>query len=66
MESSERISMNLVWGAGAIAEAIGTTPRKTFHLLEAGHIPAKKVGNRWVADRKALSDFFRTIPQPGE
>jgi hypothetical protein len=50
--------LELVWGAEAIAGLIGSTPRKTFHMLEKGLIPAKKVGNRWVAERGKLLRFF--------
>ncbi|MER9615571.1 DNA-binding protein [Mesorhizobium sp. M0207] len=50
--------IDLVWGAEAIAEVIGRTPRQAFHLLDAGKLPAKKVGGRWVADRNKLIRFF--------
>lgn len=48
----------LVWGASAIARAIGRTDRQTFHMLDRGMIPAKKVGGRWVAERGQLMNFF--------
>ncbi|MDX0487664.1 DNA-binding protein [Sinorhizobium medicae] len=51
-------TLDLVWGGEAIAKVIGRTPRITFHLLEKGELPAKKVGNRWVADRGKLLRFF--------
>ncbi|RWL87719.1 MAG: DNA-binding protein [Mesorhizobium sp.] len=50
--------LELVWGAEAIALVIGAKPRQTFHLLETGQIPAKKVGGRWVAERGQLARFF--------
>jgi hypothetical protein len=50
--------LDLIWGAAAIAEAIGVTQRKCFHLLEAGLLPARKVGGRWVISRKTLARFF--------
>jgi hypothetical protein len=50
----------LIWGVKAIAEAIGRNPRATFGMLEKGHMPAKKIGRRWVAQenqlRKALGE----------
>lgn len=52
-------ALNLVWGAAEIARVIGKTPRATFHLLEGGDLPAKKVKGRWVADRATLAAFFR-------
>lgn len=45
---------DIVWGASEIAKVIGRTDRQTFHLLTAGILPAKKVGDRWVASRKKL------------
>jgi hypothetical protein len=50
--------IDLVWGGEEIAKVIGRTPRITFHLLEKGAIPAKKVGGRWVAERGQLLRFF--------
>ena len=43
-----------VWGAEAIGAVIGKPERATFHMLESGLLPAKKIGNRWVSSRKRL------------
>ena len=43
-----------IWCAKAIGEEIGRSPRSTFHLLESGAIPARKVGNLWVSSRREL------------
>ena len=51
-----------VWGARAIAAVIGKTPRATFHLLEREQLPARKVGNQWVADRDVLRAFLGGEP----
>jgi hypothetical protein len=45
---------DILWGAAAIGEAIGRNTRVTYHLLERGLIPAKKLGKVWVASRKRL------------
>jgi hypothetical protein len=50
--------LDLLWGAAAIAATLNRTARQTFHLLEAGELPARKVGGRWVASRKALREHF--------
>lgn len=50
--------LDLVWGAAEIAKFIGRTPRATFHMLDSGELPAKKVGGRWVAERNKLISFF--------
>ncbi len=51
-------NLDLVWGADAIARLIGRTTRATFHMLDNGELPAKKVGGRWVAERNKLLSFF--------
>ena len=51
-------SLDLVWEVNGIAKVIGRTERQTFHLLNSGELPAKKVGNRWVAERSKLIAFF--------
>lgn len=51
-------NLDLVWGADAIARLIGRTTRATFHMLDNGELPAKKVGGRWVAERNKLLNFF--------
>ncbi|MGO6787606.1 DNA-binding protein [Rhizobium ruizarguesonis] len=50
--------LELVWGAANIAKLIGRSQRATFHMLDSGELPAKKVGNRWVAERSTLVAFF--------
>jgi hypothetical protein len=58
VEISDSGAISLIWGAKAIAEELGVSPRKAFYLLESGAIPARKVGNLWVADRGKLRTFF--------
>jgi hypothetical protein len=45
---------DVLWGADEIGRAIGKPIRATFHLLEAGHLPARKIGGRWCASRRKL------------
>jgi hypothetical protein len=45
---------DVIWGAEAIGEVIGKPTRATFHLLEAGLLPAKKIGKQWCASRRKL------------
>jgi hypothetical protein len=45
---------DVLWGAAEIGRAIGKAARATFHLLEAGHLPARKIGGRWCASRRKL------------
>lgn len=50
--------LDLVWEVAAISKLIGRNERQTFHLLNTGALPAKKVGGRWVAERSRLINFF--------
>lgn len=50
--------LELVWGLEAISKVIGRTVRQTHYMLSTGKIPAKQIGNRWVAERGQLIRFF--------
>jgi hypothetical protein len=52
--SSDTPDNDLVWGGEAIARVIRRKPAATFHMLEGGQLPARKVGGRWVASRSRL------------
>jgi hypothetical protein len=49
---------DILWGVKAISEEINRSPRQTFHMLETGHLPARKVGGRWTATRSRLHRLF--------
>lgn len=51
-------SIDLIWGISGIAKVIGRTDRQTYDMLASGHLPARQVGNRWVAERSKLIAFF--------
>jgi hypothetical protein len=48
----------VLWGRQVVADAINAKLRKTFHLLENGHLPADKVGAQWTSTRGRLRRFF--------
>ncbi len=48
-----------IWGANAIGAELGLTQRQTYWMLENGSLPARKIGNRWVADADKLHAFIR-------
>ena len=50
----------LVWGADAIAQVIGVKKQKAYYLLQRGRIPARKVGDEWVAVEGDLLAFFKS------
>jgi hypothetical protein len=49
---------SFLWGASAIAPVIGRSTRQTFTLLERGRLPARKIGQQWVASRRKLQAFL--------
>jgi hypothetical protein len=56
--AANRLADDLLFGAQAIADEIGAPLRKTFHLLENGHLPADKLGATWASTRSRLRRFF--------
>ena len=58
VNAEHNTNMELVWGCTEIAKLIGRSARATFHMLEKGELPARKVGGRWVAERGKLIRFF--------
>jgi hypothetical protein len=52
---------DLIWGVSAIGREIGRNPRQTFHLLDTGRLPGKKIGGRWCASRSGLRQFFAVL-----
>jgi hypothetical protein len=52
-------SLDLIWGVAAIAALINRTSQQTYHMLAKGLIPGRRVGERWVVDRRDLVAFFR-------
>lgn len=58
MASDGNENFDLIWGVDAIASVIGRSPRQTYDMCVAGHLPARQVGRRWVISRKKLVEFF--------
>ena len=51
--------VDLIWGVGPIGKVIGRSYRQTYHMIQCGHLPmVKQVGERYVASRQKLIDFF--------
>jgi hypothetical protein len=51
---SESSTPDFVWGARAIGVVIGQTTRQVEHMLPRGYLPARKIGDKWVASRAKL------------
>jgi hypothetical protein len=54
----EKTDSDTLWGCAEIARAINRTQRQTYHLLENKLIPARKVGDHWVASCERLLAFL--------
>jgi hypothetical protein len=51
---TEKLADDLLIGVPAISEELGEKPRRTYHLLEKGSLPAFKVLGKWYARRSTL------------
>jgi hypothetical protein len=49
---------DLLWGAQAIADAVGIDIRAAYHLLQNGKLPAVKTGDVWTTTRSRLRRHF--------
>lgn len=56
-------SLDLIWGADAIARVLNVDTRKAFYLLSTEKIPAKKIGRQWVVSRDVLLRFLGEAAQ---
>jgi hypothetical protein len=62
MQSNDA-SHDLVWTGSEIAKVLSLTERQCWYLLERGILPARKIGGKWVASRRAL---LRAVLQSDE
>ena len=54
MGNSADEHLDTLWGARAIGEYVGLGERQASYLLENGHLPGRKIGDRWIATREEL------------
>ena len=59
MIEATTVQADALWGASAIAAFIGVSRRRAFFLLQAGILPARKVGGTWCALKSALLAYLR-------
>jgi len=51
--------LDLIWGIEEIGKLIGRTYQQTYYMVATGKLPmVKRVGERYVASRQKLVDFF--------
>jgi hypothetical protein len=53
-----RAGFDLIWGVSAIAKEINQSKHATYYMLAQRRLPAKKVGDKWVAVRSRLKAHF--------
>lgn len=65
MPSNETADTDYLWGAPAIARAIGLSTRQVYWHLEAGNLPCKKIGSTWVGSKARLREALGgDLPKP--
>jgi hypothetical protein len=66
MQSEQQPSeqLDLLWGAQAIADFLGTTERKVWYQADRGLLPVKKQGRLLTASKSALRKHFETPAAP--
>ena len=50
--------LGVLRGADEIAAAIGTTPRRVYHLVQQGLLPATREGSLLVTTLDRLREFY--------
>jgi hypothetical protein len=60
-DQPEARASDLLWSVEDIAEAIGRSRRQTFHMLQNGRLPARKIGAHWCASRAGLRRHFDSL-----
>ena len=62
MQSEQQPSeqLDLLWGAQAIADFLGTTERKVWYQADRGLLPGKRQGRLLTASKSALRKHFAT------
>jgi hypothetical protein len=54
-DTSTPAAGDLLYGARAIADFLGITPKATYHLVEAKRIPSFKIGKTICSRRSTLA-----------
>ena len=58
---SNSLSDDILHGAAAISDFIGSSKRKTLYKLEKGQIPAGKDGRGWVGSKRLIREHYNRI-----
>ena len=64
MKRNEGLETDLLYGARAIAAAMGCKPRRIYHIAERGQMPIwNEPGIGLVARRSSLETYFKNREQ---
>lgn len=53
---------SMIVGTSDAAKKLNLSPRRTRELIQAGRLPAKKLGREWYLDTKDIRRFRRRPP----
>jgi hypothetical protein len=60
-DDDDTLASDLLRGALQIGRFVGDeNERQTYHALESGHYPAKKIGGVWFGSKRVLTEHFTT------
>ena len=51
---NDSIADDLLDGVAVYSNFTGWPPRKIYYLLEKGHLPGGKMGNRWIGSKRVV------------
>lgn len=57
--------LDLVWGYAGIGAALNLSERQARYLLTRNMLPAQKIGERWVASKSDLREYFNVRKDRG-
>lgn len=61
LDDDDTLRNDILRGAQQIGRFVGDeNERQTYHALESGHYPAKKIGGVWFGSKRVLTEHFTT------
>jgi len=56
----------LVYTVPEVAQLLTVSRNTAYAMVRAGHIPARRLGTRWVVPRKAFHAWLDATPSPDD
>ena len=57
----DSIADDILDGVAAYVEFLGWPKRRIYYLLEKGHLPGGKFGDRWVGSKQVVRRHMKSI-----